>query len=76
MKGLQVSYKLKMDRKRSWSNLRYYHGILLGNLRKTMKNVSQYRRYVDRDLNVTFRIRRRIANYLITTFGSRVVGTA
>jgi hypothetical protein len=38
-------------RKRSWNNLRYYHGIYLAGLRKTTINLSQDRRSPDLDLN-------------------------
>jgi hypothetical protein len=41
MKELQVNHELeRMRRKRSWPNLRYYHGICLEELRKTKKNLS------------------------------------
>jgi hypothetical protein len=38
-------------RKRSWTNSRYYPGICLEGLRKTMKNLSQDSRSPGRDLN-------------------------
>jgi hypothetical protein len=38
-------------RKRSWLNLRYYPGICVEGLRKTMKNLSQDSRSPGRDLN-------------------------
>jgi hypothetical protein len=37
------------DRKRSWPNLRYYHGILLKGLWKTKKNLIQVNRSPSRD---------------------------
>jgi hypothetical protein len=39
------------ERKWSWSNLWYYHGICLEGLRKTTKTVSQNSRSPCRDLN-------------------------
>jgi hypothetical protein len=42
--GRPVSYLYRLQnfqRKHSWSNLRYYSGICLVGLRKTMKNIIQ-----------------------------------
>jgi hypothetical protein len=38
-------------RKKSWPNLRYYPGICLKELRKTMKGFSQDSKFLGRDLN-------------------------
>jgi hypothetical protein len=39
------------ERKETWPNLGYYHGICLEGLRKTTKNLSHGRRSQNRDLN-------------------------
>jgi hypothetical protein len=39
-------------RKQSWPNLRYYPGIYLEGLRKTMKNLSHYSQSSGQDLNL------------------------
>jgi hypothetical protein len=49
--------------------LRYYPGIGLEGLSKTMNEVNQDRRYRGRESNKTSRIRSRNVNHLTTTFG-------